>query len=190
MRLLLSAVACSPTLGSEAHFGWNALLATALSTWRVACPLWKLPIPFIWGPLGGGEEFPPHLYSLLSPSSRWYERLRRAQTAIALRSPSVRQCARKSTLLLASNPDTANLLKKLTHPLPARIHTLSAATFLPEQLSRFPLPPPTRPPLANRQIAGDQTFSKKCHRLLEEVVGELQETKKKSRKIKVSNGSD
>ena len=40
------------------------------------------------------------------------------------------------------------------------------------------------------QIAGDQIFSKKCHGLLEEVVGEFQEIKKKSRKIKVSNGSN
>jgi glycosyltransferase involved in cell wall biosynthesis len=29
MRLLLSAIACSPTLGSEAHFGWCALVANA-----------------------------------------------------------------------------------------------------------------------------------------------------------------
>ena len=44
--------------------------------------------------------------------------------------------------------------------------------------------------ISNGQIAGDQTFSKKCHGLLEEVVGKSQEIKKKSRKIKVSNGSD
>lgn len=44
--------------------------------------------------------------------------------------------------------------------------------------------------ISHGQIAGDQTFSRKCHGLLEQVVGEFQEIKKKSRKIKVSNGSD
>ena len=34
--------------------------------------------------------------------------------------------------------------------------------------------------ITHGQIAGDQTFSKKCHGLLEEVVGELQEIKNKS----------
>src|ERR1700692_1669036 len=38
------------------------------STWRVGSPLRFLHLPFVWGPVGGGEQFPKHFYSVLSPA--------------------------------------------------------------------------------------------------------------------------
>jgi len=31
------------------------------SSWRVPSPLWRLDLPFIWGPVGGAAEYPSHL---------------------------------------------------------------------------------------------------------------------------------
>lgn len=219
MKILLSAIACDPHRGSEAHFGWNALrvwsedndvwvlghekdsisfqqarregligenvrfyphsqwgkrhpnrilsriqnwrdyqnwsrqiLPTALrleqeigfdfahhatlSTWRVGSELWRLRCPFIWGPIGGAEVFPMRLMGILSPTSALYELLRRAQNAIAFASPSVRMCAQKSSHILASTPETRDMLLQLGCE-PSRLSLLSAACFTTDQIRKF-----------------------------------------------------
>jgi hypothetical protein len=46
------------------------------ATWRVASPLWKLGIPFIFGPIGGNERFPLRFFPMLSYSAAGFELFR------------------------------------------------------------------------------------------------------------------
>ncbi len=218
MRVLLSASACSPRLGSEAQFGWNTLLAASeiadevhllghdfnrrdlldakdggqlppnvhlhfagihrpfrknrilarlaswqafhdwnhaalplalelhrrhpfdlvhhatVASWRVASGLWQLDIPFVWGPLGGGEMVPRPFYRYLSLQSRCFEILRVLQGAIALRTPSIRACARHACALVAANNETARVLGRLSRD-PEKPRLLSPASFSSEHLN-------------------------------------------------------
>jgi glycosyltransferase involved in cell wall biosynthesis len=69
------------------------------TTWRVASPLWKLGIPFIWGPISGTEIFPKSCYSSLSLQALLFEVLRSTQTWVASRSLSVRRCVRAASFI-------------------------------------------------------------------------------------------
>lgn len=219
MKILLSAIACDPYRGSEAHFGWNAarilstrhevwilghakdemaieqareerligenvrffphsswsqrhpnrivsrlqnwrdyevwsrnILPTAqrlqkevgfdivhhvtLSTWRVPSQLWRVGVPFIWGPIGGAEVFPLRLLPFLSPASAIYEMLRRMQNTIAMLSSGVRDCVRNSAHIFGSNLETVNVVRRLGCS-DERSSLLSAAFFSEDQIARF-----------------------------------------------------
>ena len=57
-----------------------------IAAWRLPSPLWRLPIPFIWGPIGGAGYIPKPFRSMLSPAARVFECVRDIQTFIASRS--------------------------------------------------------------------------------------------------------
>jgi glycosyltransferase involved in cell wall biosynthesis len=72
-----------------------------------------LPIPFIWGPVGGGESTPPLFRSGLRLRGRIYEVIRTlAQVSSAL-DPFVRLTARRAKLALATTQETAAKLTAL-----------------------------------------------------------------------------
>ena len=83
------------------------------STWRVASPLHSLGLPFIWGPLGGGEQVPRNFYSVLSPSSCLFEFVRSLSNFRSSNSSAVRETARRAAFVLASNRDTLEILRRL-----------------------------------------------------------------------------
>ena len=66
------------------------------TTWRISSPLWRLGIPFIWGPLSGTESFPASCLSSLSFTSRCFEIFRSIQSCLALRSPAIHACAQRA----------------------------------------------------------------------------------------------
>lgn len=105
-----------------------------ISSWRLTSPLWKLGIPFIWGPLGGGEETPRSFRHLLSLPTRVFEVLRRISSIRAARSRNLRNCARASSIALAANKETARLLTQIECP---RVEIISPAFFSPSRIFRF-----------------------------------------------------
>jgi len=105
-----------------------------ISSWRLPSPLWKLGIPFIWGPLGGGEETPMAFRPLLSPPARVFEVLRRMSSFRAKHSKCLRDCAHSSSIALAANKESAGVLVKLGC---SRVEMLSPAFFPPNRISRF-----------------------------------------------------
>lgn len=196
MKILLSAVACNPYLGSENYFGWSAVMALAqdhelwvltgrrnqpdlqraaaeglvpanvhfvfagtfqpwhpnrlrarlqswreylhfsrailplarrlhmaekfdlahhvtLATWRVASPLWRLGIPFVFGPVGGNEQFPARLLPILSPTAMAFELARMASNVVSRFSPGVRRNLRQAAHVFVANPETERLVKAL-----------------------------------------------------------------------------
>jgi hypothetical protein len=66
-------------------------------TWRVASPLWRLPVPFVWGPIGGTAAIPRAFFGILSTQAKLFEIARQASGCISSRSGSFLNCATKSS---------------------------------------------------------------------------------------------
>jgi glycosyltransferase involved in cell wall biosynthesis len=75
-----------------------------------ASPFWKLSVPFIWGPLGGAQRPPVEFRNYFGGS--WKQEILRNNRVRALRfSPFIRKTARASRVTLATNRETAGLLR-------------------------------------------------------------------------------
>jgi glycosyltransferase involved in cell wall biosynthesis len=72
-----------------------------------------LPIPLIWGPVGGGESAPLTFWSDFSLKNKLYETLRWLWRSIGEFDPFTRVTARRSAIVYATTKDTADRLKKL-----------------------------------------------------------------------------
>lgn len=72
-----------------------------------------LPVPFIWGPVGGGESAPKAFYRTFSWQGRLYESLRGLVRSLMERDSFTRMTARRAALALATTPETAARLKRL-----------------------------------------------------------------------------
>ena len=66
-----------------------------------------LPVPFVWGPVGGGESMPPGFARRCSLRGRVYERVRDTARWIGEYDPFVRMTARRSAVPLASTNESA-----------------------------------------------------------------------------------
>jgi glycosyltransferase involved in cell wall biosynthesis len=83
------------------------------STYRVASPLWKLGLPFVFGPVGGGEKLPWIAARSMSRGQRLQEAIRLLADALTHFSKNVRQTILNSSVLVASNQPTADTLASL-----------------------------------------------------------------------------
>lgn len=70
----------------------------------------RLPIPFVWGSVGGGEVVPESLRGLLPLRDRLAERFKGWLFGLSRLDPVVRMTARRSALILANNDVTAATL--------------------------------------------------------------------------------
>jgi glycosyltransferase involved in cell wall biosynthesis len=110
------------------------------STWRVGSPLWRLGIPFIWGPISGTEVFPLKKFAqILSPSARAFETARVLGGLYSGIHPAVRACARHAFHIFAAHREAVPHLKKLRGTAEG-ISVLSYYTFLPETIAAFARP--------------------------------------------------
>jgi glycosyltransferase involved in cell wall biosynthesis len=72
-----------------------------------------LPIPFIWGPVGGGESAPEAFRPDFGLRGRAYETVRDLARWVGEHDPLVRRTARHSDLALATTQETAARLREL-----------------------------------------------------------------------------
>ena len=72
-----------------------------------------LPIPFIWGPVGGGESAPKTFWPDFSLRGKVYEIFRNLARRLGELDPFVRLTARQSVLAGGTTEDTAERLRKL-----------------------------------------------------------------------------
>ena len=98
------------------------------ATWRLPVPLYDMGIPFVWGPVGGAEKFPPGLLGILSPKAMLFELVRYAGNAVGRLSPGLRTMIRRTDAVIASNPDAFELLEKLRGTREG-IHSLLVTSF-------------------------------------------------------------
>ncbi|AFZ01173.1 glycosyltransferase family 4 protein [Calothrix sp. PCC 6303] len=72
-----------------------------------------LPIPFLWGPVGGGESAPGAFWSDFSLRGKFYEVMRNLARTLSELDPFVQITAKRSVLARATTEDTAKCLKRL-----------------------------------------------------------------------------
>ena len=102
-----------------------------------------LPIPFIFGPVGGGESAPKAFAQNFSRRGKIYESLRSLSRWVGEHDPFTRMTVRRSILNWATTPDTAT---RLTQMGAGHVEVLSQVGLLPEEvtyLGQFPLPDAT-----------------------------------------------
>lgn len=95
----------------HAEEGFDLCHQVTIAGWRMPSPLWRLPIPFVWGPIGGAGYIPPAFRSMLSPASRIFEFVRDVNTAVSIRSRAFRDCIRNTAVVFVANGETEALLK-------------------------------------------------------------------------------
>jgi glycosyltransferase involved in cell wall biosynthesis len=105
-------------------------------TWRVASPLGDLGIPFVFGPVGGYEQFPPRLLPILSPATAAFEVARMTSNVISRFSPGVRRCLRNADHVVVANVETERLVKAVRRTS-VGVSTLSAAFYSSSEIEAF-----------------------------------------------------
>lgn len=96
----------------HAEHGFTLTHHVTYASWRMPSPLWRLTIPFVFGPVGGGGATPPAFRSILGPSARVFESLRTATTALSARSSELKLCCRNSSAVVAADTATAEFLSE------------------------------------------------------------------------------
>jgi glycosyltransferase involved in cell wall biosynthesis len=72
--------------------------------------LWRLPVPLVWGPVGGAQTAPP-AYRRYFGSAWKKERLRTLRVKLATKLPGLRRTIRNCALILSTNPETTRALQ-------------------------------------------------------------------------------
>lgn len=94
----------------HSEIGFDLCHQVTIAAWRMPSPLWQLPIPFIWGPIGGAGCIPPAFRAMLSPQARTFEAIRDLSTWYARRSKAFRKCITNTSVVIAANEETRNFL--------------------------------------------------------------------------------
>lgn len=95
-------------LHQEHHF--DLVHHVTFATWRVGVPYWKLGIPLVFGPVGGGEQFDLRFLPFLSPSAAVFEIARVVSNWKSRRDREVRETVRNAAVILVSTPETEKAL--------------------------------------------------------------------------------
>ncbi|MBP0021377.1 MAG: glycosyltransferase [Cyanobacteria bacterium SBLK] len=106
-----------------------------------------LPVPFVWGTVGGGESAPPSFWRGFSRRGRIYEIVRDLARFFGECDPFVALTARRSAIALATTADTAAKLSRLGAKkvqvfsavglTEAEIETLGNSPSPPDHIVRF-----------------------------------------------------
>ncbi|MCX6960781.1 MAG: glycosyltransferase [Verrucomicrobia bacterium] len=102
---------CALRLKNEVNF--DLAHHVTYASWRMGSPLAGIGLPWVWGPIGGGERFPLHLFGMLSLTSKIFEIVRAANTAVMRISPGVRLAVKDATIIIPNNQETLKLLGKM-----------------------------------------------------------------------------
>jgi glycosyltransferase involved in cell wall biosynthesis len=106
------------------------------ATWRVASPLGRLGIPFVFGPIGGNEQFPARFFPMLSASAAAFELARMASNVVSRFSPAVRRSLQAAAHVFVANPETERLVTAVRGS-PDGVSRLSAAFYSDAQAKGF-----------------------------------------------------
>lgn len=96
-----------------AQIGFDLAHHITFTKYYIPSFLVLLPIPFIWGPLGGGEFTPKAFWQDFSLKAKVYETARNIEHWLGEHDPFVRYTARKSFAIRATTQSTVNRLQKI-----------------------------------------------------------------------------
>lgn len=86
---------------------------TFVKYWAPSALAFLDEVPFIWGPVGGGESAPLSFWPSFGLRGIIYETLRSLARRLGELDPFVRRTARRATLALATTPETASRLRRM-----------------------------------------------------------------------------
>lgn len=101
-----------------------------------------LPIPFVWGPVGGGESAPLSFWKDFTWKNKLYEILRWGWRSMGEFDIFTQMTARRSAIAYATTEDTAKRIEKLGAPAIEICSAIGLLSAEIEQLAGF-LPPDT-----------------------------------------------
>lgn len=107
-----------------------------LGTVRVASPLWRLPVPFVLGPCGGGELLPLKCFGALRLREAMWESARYIHTALLPFNATVRDSVKNASIAVGSTGLTCRLLRRLGAE-PSRIAFLPSVYINTSEMSRI-----------------------------------------------------
>ena len=93
-----------------------------------------LPIPLIWGPVGGGESAPATFWQDFSFGNKVYEILRSAARWFGERDPFARMTARRSALVRVTTEDTAIRVRQMGAK---KVEIFPEASLTKEEIARL-----------------------------------------------------
>jgi glycosyltransferase involved in cell wall biosynthesis len=82
----------------------------AFASWRAPSFISLLPIPLVWGPVGGGGSIPRTLRGEIGRKGRIFEIVRDFCQSLSKLDPFVRLTMARAAVILAANQETADLL--------------------------------------------------------------------------------
>ena len=85
---------------------YSLVFAVTFGTMWLPTLMYKLPFPFIWGPLGGGEGIPKILWPHLSMKQVWIERIRQINRYIPVTNPWFRSACKASVAIILRTEDS------------------------------------------------------------------------------------
>ncbi len=127
----------------HSEVGFDLVHHVTFATWRVGVPYWKLGIPLVFGPIGGGEQFDLRFLPYLSLPSAAFELLRVVSNWRSARDQNVIDTVHHSSVVLVSTPETGQITKKMAGP-GTKFVELSVTSFPEKMLQSFPEPLPNR----------------------------------------------
>lgn len=99
-----------------------------------------LPVPFLWGPVGGGESAPLKFWADFTLKNKIYEILRWIWRAIGEFDPFALLTAKRSTIAYATTEETAQRLRSLGAYHIEKLSESGISHLEIEQLSQCPFP--------------------------------------------------
>lgn len=105
----------------------------------------SLGIPFVWGPVGGGESAPKPFWAGFGMKGRLYEQVRDLARWIGAADPAVKRTARAAALTFATTEETAQAVREAGAQ---RVEILGNAALNQAEIDRLAdTPPPPDGPL-------------------------------------------
>ena len=118
---------------------------TFVKYWSPSALAFLDDVPFVWGPVGGGESAPLAFWPTFGIRGIVYETLRSFARFMGELDPLVRYTARKAKVALATTEETARRLRKLRAK---EVRVLSEAALSDSELEKLgALPPPPEHPV-------------------------------------------
>ena len=100
-------------LHAREHF--DLVHQVSVCTFREPGYGWELGVPFVWGPVGGTQNYPARFLPMLPLKEMVKEGVRSITNWFALRKPRVQDAARRAAVLIAANSTNACDLEHACH---------------------------------------------------------------------------
>jgi glycosyltransferase involved in cell wall biosynthesis len=118
------------------EIGFDLIHHATFATWRVAVPYGELGIPFVIGPIGGGEIFDLRYSFYMSWQARIFEWFRNGATLASIANPGVRKTFRQVSVVLSANAETSAIVGKFVRS-PERIRSLLVTSFPADVIAKY-----------------------------------------------------